>query len=273
MVGCAPQRYAIQRAQDLGDVFRLNGGIGLGALANVQATRYVAVGLGEYRTDRFGAVRGEYGAWSEERADYNFVVPGWGYTRVGRVYWGNLRSSRVPEMVIPRMGRTIDDATRGAAEVSVNVHALLVGIDAGVDFGELADFLVGFAGLDPMGDDARRAAVAAWSSSAWLRARAAEQLGDRPGVNSENALAHMLKDPVAEVRAHAARSLGRLGGERVLPPLVEALQDRDAGVRQEALRAVEKISDRKFENVEDALDWWRQRSQKPEGAQPERRKP
>ncbi len=257
LAGCGPGRYARRRANDLADVFRLHVGAGpsLGLLANVNATRFVAVGAGEYKTNRYGVVRGRYGSWREERADFNLGFPIYGYTRITRVYGGNMRRTLSLETFTPSMKYAIHDRTRGLAEVSANAHAGLVGIDAGIALGELGDFLLGFAGVDFIGDDDRLALDASGSGTAWTRAEAARRLGNQPGPASEKALGPLINDPVAEVRIRAVRSLGMIGNERSLPGIARAVDDEDGAVREEARRAIEKITNRRFLDFDDLRDW------------------
>ena len=260
--GCGPGRYARRRANDLGDVFRFHVGAGpsLGLLANVNATRFVAVGAGEYKTNRYGVVRGRYGSWREERADLNLGIPVYGHTRITRVYGGNMRRTLSLEAFTPGVKYAVHDRTRGLAEVSANAHAGLVGIDAGIDLGELGDFLLGFAGVDIIGDDDRIALDASSSGTAWMRAEAARGLGNQPGPASEKALGVLIDDPVAEVRIRAVRSMGMIGSERTLPVIARAVDDEDGAVREEARKTIEKITDRRFLDFDDLRDWLKEQA-------------
>ena len=262
LAGCGPGRYARRRANDLGDVFRFHVGAGpsLGLLANVNATRFVAVGAGEYNTTRYGAVHGRYGSWREERADFNLGVPIYGHTHVTRIYGGNMRRTRSVETFTPSVKYSIHDSTRGLAEVSANVYAGIVGIDTGIDLGELGDFLLGFACIDFLSDDDRTALDASISGSAWMRAEAARKLGNEPGPASEEALGLLINDPLVEVRIRAVRSLGRIGNELTLPVIARAVDDEDGAVREEARKAIEKITDRRFLDFDDLRGWLKEQA-------------
>lgn len=253
--GCSATDYAHRRACDFGDVFRFHVGSGHGILANVHASRYVAVGVGEYSATRYGVIHGRYGAWQETRGDMNLVVPFHGYTDVNEVYAGNVRRTRLQSTYRQGVRYTIYDEMRGLAELSVNAHVLVIGLDAGIDVGEFGDFLLGIAGIDAAGDDYDRVAEGANASAPYRRARAARLLGNRPGPDAERALAKLMHDEVAEVRAQAVRSLGRIGTSRTLPVIAEAVEDEDAGVRQEARRAIETITNRRFLDEADLKDW------------------
>ena len=156
------------RMDDAGEIFRLNVGLGPGFLANVHATRALALGIGSYDARRIGFRNGYGWIWDERRYDTNLVIPLWGWEDVDSVLYGSmpktlLRGDEHDPLPPGKeegwlrwadMPLTLRDKNRGWLEVSANVHIIWIGIDVGVDAGEFLDCLAGWAGLDPAGDDA-----------------------------------------------------------------------------------------------------------------------
>ena len=143
------------RMDDGAEILRLNLGVGPGLLANVQATRLLALGAGTYEARRFGFRNGHGWVWDERRYDTNLVIPIWGWEDVDSVLYGGMPVTQVRGDAYPSdLPWTIQDKSRGWLELSANAHLLFIGVDAGVDAGEFVDWLVGWVGLDPAGDDA-----------------------------------------------------------------------------------------------------------------------
>ena len=148
--GCSG--YWRQRANDLADIGRLNVGAGYGASVDASATRYARFSAGSYEnTTKAGFVGREGGVWEEERHGIAFIA---GYTETSREpIYGN---AYVPEQD-PASGlqSAWADRERGVTEFTISLHAL-VGLEVGFDPGQLADFVLGFAGIDIYGDDPAR---------------------------------------------------------------------------------------------------------------------
>lgn len=160
------------RMRDGAEIFRLNVGLGPGLLVNAQVTRAIELGAGTYEARRFGFRNGHGWIWDERRYDMNLLVPIWGWSDVPSVLRGGMprtylygdQHDRLPPGEEPgfwgwaEMPLTINDKTRGWFEVALNVHVLFIGVDAGVDFGELVDWTFGWFGLDLAGDDSNTGA-------------------------------------------------------------------------------------------------------------------
>ncbi len=146
------------RMDDTAEIVRLNGGLGPGLLANVHVTRLLAVGVGAYEARRYGFRNGYGWIWDERRYDANLGIPIWGWEDVDAVVHGGMPKSllRGDERDVcwwaPPL--TIADKNRGWLEVSANLHLIWLGLDVGVDCGELLDCICGWFGFDPAGDDA-----------------------------------------------------------------------------------------------------------------------
>ncbi len=155
------------RLDDTAEILRLNVGLGPGLLVNAHATRPIAVGVGAYRARRFGFRNGSGWIWDERRYDTNLIIPIWGWEDVEATYYGGMPETLLHgdarDPLRPRHDTgfwrwaeeplTINNPNRGWLEVSANVHAVFIGVDVGFDVGELLDWLVGWVGLDPAGDD------------------------------------------------------------------------------------------------------------------------
>jgi len=166
LCGCRAPSFQ-DRMDDGAELLRLNLGGGPGFLVNVHATRCLALGVGVYEARRYGFRNGRGWVWDERRYDTNLVAPIWGWEDVTAVVHGNMpvtpvrgdeqdprRPGEEPgKLRWARMPLTLNDPNRGWFEVSASVHVIWVGVDVGFDVGELVDFLCGWAGLDPAGDD------------------------------------------------------------------------------------------------------------------------
>ena len=145
--GCSG--YWRQRANDLADVGRLNVGAGYGASIDASATRYARFSAGSYEnTTKAGFVGRQGGVWDEERHGIAFIA---GCTETSRdPIYGN---ASLPEPD-PASGlqSAWADRERGVTEFTFSLHAL-IGFEIGFDPGQLADFILGFAGVDLYGDD------------------------------------------------------------------------------------------------------------------------
>lgn len=155
------------RMNDAGQMFRLNVGCGPGLLFNLHLGRPVAIGAGAYETRRVGFRNGYGWVWDERRYDANFFVPFWGWEDVDEVLYGRMPKTLLhgdehhsePTGETPGETRksekplTINDHNRGWFELSLNLHLIWLGIDFGVDFGEIVDYAAGWFGLDPANDD------------------------------------------------------------------------------------------------------------------------
>ncbi len=168
-VGCRTPHLR-DRLDDSARIFRLNVGAGPGFLVNAHVSRAVALGFGAYESRRFGFRNGHGWVWDERRYDANLLVPIWGWEDVETTYQGSMPVSHLygDEKNPHEPGKeyrwpvhpaaTLQNSNRGWGEISVNVHLIWLGVDAGVDFGQFIDYIVGWFGLDLMGDDSRTGA-------------------------------------------------------------------------------------------------------------------
>ena len=166
LAGCKAPNLQ-DRTDDAAEILRFNVGLGPGLLVNAQATRCIGLGLGTYDARRYGFRNGHGWIWDERRYDTNLIIPIWGWEDVDSVVYGGMPVSLIrgderdplPPGEKPgfwrwaEMPMTINDETRGWLEVSANVHALFIGVDVGLDVGELLDYVFGWIGLDLAGDD------------------------------------------------------------------------------------------------------------------------
>ena len=158
--------YVVYRVTDALDMVSFEAGLGPGAFANVQCTRLVQLGGGCYGPvykSGYGKVSAEratlspfpaglhrmVGMWEESRWAVNAVIPGASSTTRKKIA-GNVEELIPPEDETPL---SIFDPAQPATEVGLDVHLLFVGAGAGVNLVEVADFLLGFAFIDIMGDD------------------------------------------------------------------------------------------------------------------------
>lgn len=136
------------RGADAADLFVLEGMLGFGVSADVKATELLHVGAG-YAHGRKAGLRGRERIWMRDREI--------GFPASALLWVGALR-----ELELWRLGHL---HTYGSelwygrspwrlADVEVGVFAGFFGLRVGFSPGELIDFLAGWVGLDPAGDDA-----------------------------------------------------------------------------------------------------------------------
>ncbi|GJM21233.1 MAG: hypothetical protein DHS20C15_11480 [Planctomycetota bacterium] len=85
------------------------------------------------------------------RAEWPLELEDFGYRHDLDAYWN--QSQFVVLNVIVTEHRGVVLSTLPLARFEVGAHALFVGASLGLDVVELADFLVGWIGFDPMGDE------------------------------------------------------------------------------------------------------------------------
>lgn len=154
LLGCG---YAKDRAADALDVVDLSAGISEGFAVNVRATKLLQIGMGGYRGLAWaGLADGAFDVWQEERSEF-----GLGPLYVHEVFrWD---TSRVLPIRFPLYGdpgfREIPWdlehlSDRGWFDVGATLNVVFLGLNAAVSPVEFVDWMVGFAGLDLLGDDA-----------------------------------------------------------------------------------------------------------------------
>ena len=255
---CGPAIYLKQRARDAVGPFRADISVGKGLHANVNATRFLALGAGKCDVRRIGGRRGQWGVWDEQRSDLNLLVPIFGKTTISSVDSGNVeRTQPIDWHGISPL--TVNDGTRGKLEVSGNLHVLVAGAELGLDFGEMGDFLLGWFGLDPADDDVRDPFEALRSRSPGIRIRGLHDLVVRPEDEALSAIESALLDPEPAVKIEAMKVLMARYDARCVPSLVPLLDDPALDVQTQAAVAISHIDGVRFkkrDKVAEARKWW-----------------
>jgi hypothetical protein len=144
--GCV---YLQRRAQDLQDSIYLHAGVGLGAEAHVSAVTHIGmVGLGGHCSERIGIDGWQKGAWREGQAVCAFpLLLGVFDVKRPRHSDGMVYLPSFYGCVPFAIGNRFVVGPEAGCFVGV------VGVEAGVDIIQFADFLTGLFGLDFLGDD------------------------------------------------------------------------------------------------------------------------
>ncbi len=148
---CSCTSYFMQRADDVGDIFRFKvmAGPGLGVTAEV--TRGIILGGGYYEVDSFGLANRSFGIWHETTAEGGLII---GFHREEcekrEYYRGNYGLGTGGEGSYPltHEGNPVD-----IWNLRATIHVLIIGFDLEIRFGQLADFITGVFGYDLAGDD------------------------------------------------------------------------------------------------------------------------
>jgi hypothetical protein len=158
--GCA---WLGARGRDLGDIFRVEGSIGVGLQANVTGTELLHLGAGSSRRHSGGWA---YGFGTSERRDEDHLplslISMFGDPDSAALHSVRLRSDKEnPWHGCQIVGPVTFDKgpiTKSAMQfwdLEVGVMALVAGVDLGFNLAEFADFFLGWFGLDLGGDDTR----------------------------------------------------------------------------------------------------------------------
>lgn len=126
--------YVPNRVLDLVDIFRFRVRVGPGLAANVRATQYLNGYAGSYKSVYAG-------------------LPG---PRSGPELRSPVGREDLKGLMLVGVDATDDTPHHpgySPSEFNVGVHALVVGAEAGIDPVQIGDFLAGFIGWDPSGDD------------------------------------------------------------------------------------------------------------------------
>ena len=272
--GCVgPLRYVRDRAFDAADPFRANLSVGSGLHLNANATRAAALGAGRCEVTRIGIRRGQWGAWRESRWDANPILPLLGDTRIHKCYFGyvdgstNRRSIGFAECFPTSMG----DRTRGAFEVSANVHLLLPGVEVGFDPAEVIDFALGLFGVDLMNDDVRDPFEELLSPLTPDRLRGVQKLAFSTADRATDALIVALCDADPTVRIEALRAMMFREEAAAMPAIAIVLDDPNLAVRTQAVAAMSHLTGvpfRENDPVGQARTWWAKDGKKKFTAEP-----
>lgn len=156
--GCS---YFGARAHDFGDIVRLEGSIGVGLQANVNAGELLHLGVGSSRRTSAGWAYGL--STSERRVEDHFplsYIASILNPEVAALH--SLKIGEGPELPQHRCptlapGAFSSGTVRKPAmqfwNLEAGVMVVAVGVEAGVNPAELVDFLLGLFGLDIAGDD------------------------------------------------------------------------------------------------------------------------
>ncbi len=149
---CSCTSYFMQRADDLGDIVRFKATAGPGIALSAELTRGCILGGGISKVDAFGFANRSFGIWHETIAEGGVVL---GFHREvceGRKYYrGNYGFSAARED--DPYPFTAEDNAVDIWNVRATVHALIIGFDLEIRFGQIADFFTGIVGYDLAGDD------------------------------------------------------------------------------------------------------------------------
>jgi hypothetical protein len=178
--GCAG--YLRDRLKDASEIVELSAGLSIGVEANVRATKVLQAGVGSYNGDWCGLKEGRLAAWREHRVEMG-IAPFF-YQELKRT------SDTLLEIRHPRYGESgfeiyMNDlhliTDRGLFEFGLTANLIVLGIDLDLDGAELADFLMGWFGVDILSDDAwsrtqEELVMQVNSSDPWKRAAAVRAL-------------------------------------------------------------------------------------------------
>jgi len=141
----------MQRADDFGDLVRIKATAGPGFSLTGELTRGIIIGGGYYRVDAFGFANRSFGIWHETVAEGGVIL---GFHReacLNRTYYRGSYGFGMGEDGSYRL--TYENDPIEIWNIRATVHLLIVGLDAEVRFGQIADFLTGIFGYDLAGDD------------------------------------------------------------------------------------------------------------------------
>jgi len=177
--GCA---YFGARARDLGDIVRLEGSLGVGLQANVNAGELLHLGIGSRRCKSAGWAYGL--STSERRVEDHFPLsyvatilnPDVAALHTLKIGDGPEQPQHRCPMVAPGAfsSGTVHKPAMQFWNIEAGVMLVGVGVEAGVNPAELVDFILGIFGLDIAGDDSREG-----------RARRRLWVPDEPALLSE----------------------------------------------------------------------------------------
>lgn len=212
-LGCrqpvSPAHYLKDRVNDLADLVRISGGVGPGFDFDLCASRYLQLGIGYYDTARLGIVGREIGIWKEESFDFNVIGPFFGETN-RRNLWSNVED--YPQSH-ERLMASVYDEDRTWLGLSGRIHALLAGVELGVEPVELADLVLGIFTIDLLKDDyySPDTIFSHWNRTAWRERNYA--LKTLPACfyyfDTHDVGYVLLNHEAPEVRYFAMRELGR----------------------------------------------------------------
>jgi hypothetical protein len=138
-----------QRGQDLQDSVHLHAGVGLGAEAHVSVvTNLAMLGVGGHKSERVGLDGWQRGTWQEKGTVIGFpLLLGVFDVQRPRHSGGMCQLPSYYGCVPFAIGNRFVTGPEAGCFLGV------VGLEAGVDVVQLADFLTGLFGLDFLGDD------------------------------------------------------------------------------------------------------------------------
>ncbi len=126
--------YIPNRALDLVDIFRLRAKVGPGISGGIRLTSVASFYGGKHNTIYVG-------------------LPGPRAVQKKPRPWGREKEKGITFFGVDATDDSKHEPEHSPSEIGMEVHLLLVGIDAGVDPVEFGDFLAGWIGKDPRGDD------------------------------------------------------------------------------------------------------------------------
>ena len=168
--GCT---YASARANDFADIWRLNIETGVSGLqADVKIGELAHIGLGHKGFSRYGTtyqIEQESKDWAEIYLPFSLIyafdrepfalhyVRALGDTRSVYVWWWSPYQSTQDRCFCLAPPLTQKQSSRRtllhAFDLEVSLFVLIFGIEIGISFGELLDFILGIFTIDIAGDD------------------------------------------------------------------------------------------------------------------------
>jgi hypothetical protein len=154
LAGCGS--FGKDRALDFAQSFDLAAGWSEGLDVNVRATKYVQAGIGAYRGVYWAGLKdGVFDVWMEERSELG-VGPLYQH-EVFRSHGKKLLDIDHPLFGDPGFRERSWDlrhmTDRGRFDFGATANVALFGIDVAFKAEEFGDFLAGWCGYDPLGDD------------------------------------------------------------------------------------------------------------------------
>ncbi|MBI4565861.1 MAG: hypothetical protein HY716_14330 [Planctomycetes bacterium] len=161
-LGASGCTYVRDRVLDFGDIWRMEGSVGVGAQVTASAGELAHVGLGSSRRYTLGWTYGH--AVSEKRTEDHLPLSYiWSLADPNEESLHSLKlgdESAVAQhrcaLILPYGigGSTLRKPPIHFWNLEIGVLAGILGVELGFSLGEFADFLVGWAGLDLAADDA-----------------------------------------------------------------------------------------------------------------------
>jgi hypothetical protein len=152
--GCTAGAWR-DRAHDFAQIFELTGSVGPGLGVSLRATELVQVGAGYFDGATLGLVDGRVAAIKEHRSELGVsLLHTYDYRRQSRELLAVRHADYADPGYDPHPFSWQVQCDRHDADVGFNLNLAIVGIGMAIHLDELADFVAGCFGFDPLHDDA-----------------------------------------------------------------------------------------------------------------------